>query len=802
MSKRMGIEFAGRNHIVSLQGVHLSGSIGGRQQRIKISQSYVNREPEAIEAQYTFPLPDGSAVCGFEINTDEKKINGVVEEKEKALDKYDNAIMDGHGAYMLDQNRPDIFTMNAGNLKPMQAAEVVIEYIEEIHVNDHHIRLEFPTTVSPRYTTATGVNQKSHMESYVDQQMINPPKWLSVPYGISMDLTIENGLKVKSIESSSHKIRFQNNSNGTLTVTLQEGISAMNRNIVLDVELKEFKPSAVISRDENGEHFMAVNFLPEFDKIDEVENTEVIFLVDCSGSMGGQSIQQAKKALELCIRTLNRGDSFNICLFGTNYSFMFPENLYYDRRSMQMALEHVQQIDANYGGTEIYSPLKEIFRRTPVFNSREIILLTDGQVSNEEAIIELARQNSKRNRIFSFGIGNGASQYLVKGLSRATYGESEFISESERIEAKVLRTFSRLNSPRVEKVSFDWFGADMELADNNPGPVFEGDFLTLYGRTTGVVPEEVKMTVMFSDESTEEFTLNVTGMETGNMAALWAFKRLRALEDASVNNSENRELTHQMIEVSKKYSVMCKETSFIAIEERAAAERNDGMPTLRRIPVALTKDWGGIAVPPMPCAAAPCAAPGGPMRKKSIKMKASKSMRARDASSANRSVALSRRRMKASQIDHEPVDLSEDVVLSKLDMSESSSTKYKKRGFFSSLFGGGKDDSKDTPEIVEIDSMISEPSNDSDLFDLLARQNASGLFSGHCTEKTKQILGDLYTDRTGRTFEVLLILNSSFSNEKDIWRRAAKKATKALAKELNMSVDQVSKLVEEKLKEY
>ena len=795
----MGIEFAGSNHIVSLQGVHLSGSIGGRQQRIKISQSYVNRETEAIEAQYTFPLPDGSAVCGFEICTNDRKISGKVEEKEKALERYDDAIMDGHGAYMLDQNRPDIFTMNAGNIKPLQAAEVIIEYIEEIQVNDKHIRLEFPTTVSPRYTTSTGVKSQSAMDEFVDERMINPPKWLKVPYGISMDLTIENGLKVKSVESSSHKVRFQSNSDGTLTVTLQEGISAMNRNIVLDVELEEFKPSAYMSRDENGEHFVAVNFLPEFEHIDEVEKTEVIFLVDCSGSMSGQSIQQAKKALELCIRTLNKGDSFNICLFGGGHRYMSTKNLVYNRTSMQIAMEFVSNIQANMGGTEIYTPLKEVLKRKTAFKNREIILLTDGQVSNEEAIIELARQSKKKNRIFSFGIGNGASQYLVKGLSRVTNGESEFISENERIEAKVLRTFSRLNSPRVESVTFDWYGADIELADKNPGPIFEGDFLTLYGRTSGVVPEEVKMTVAFSDETTEEFSLSVTGIEAAGIAPLWAFKRLRALEDAAANSFKKKKLVKQMVATSEKYSVMCKETSFIAIEERSVEERNDGMPQLRRIPVALTKDWGGIAVAGGPPCAAPAAA-AAPSPKMRCKASMSKS--------------ASRGASRSDKTAYSLGAASGKMRCGSPSPKKSERKKSSKGGFFSSLFGGGRKDDislemddcsyafEESESIDFSEGTVSSSSSDAALFNLLAKQNANGLFGGNSSEQIKDLLGDLYSDRTGRTIEVLIILNSKFSNEKDIWARAAKKAVKALAKELNMNVDQVKVLIDEKSKQY
>ena len=459
-----------------------------------------------------------------------------------------------------------------------------------------------------------------------------------------------------------------------------------------------------------------------------------------------------------------------------------------------MAMEFVSRIDADLGGTEIYAPLKEILKRKTAFKNREIILLTDGQVSNEEAVIEMASKHKKKNRIFSFGIGNGVSQFLVKGLSKATNGQSEMISENERIEAKVLRTFSRLNSPRVDKVSFDWYGADIELADKNPGPIFEGDFLTLYGRTPGVVPEEVKMTVTFSDESTEEFSLNVTGIEAGNMAPLWAFKRLRALESVTLNKLNKKKITKQLVGVSKKYSVMCKETSFIAIEERIAEERNDGMPQLRRIPVALTKDWGGISIP---CAAAPCAAPA-PAGGSTANRSRSKSMKLKASASRNLSIQTG-------------ISLDMDAGFSRgRNASARPGEKSEsKGGFFSRFFGGGgKDDDGqiDSFEDFECDDFIAEeviqPSNDSDLFELLARQNANGLFTGQCSEKTKQMLGEMYAERTARTFEVLFILNTRFLNDKDIWTRSAKKATKALAQELEMSLDEIQKVIEEKSKQY
>ena len=112
---------------------------------------------------------------------------------------------------------------------------------------------------------------------------------------------------------------------------------------------------------------------------------------------------------------------------------------------------------------------------------RQVILLTDGQVSNEPAVIELARSHRAHNRLFTFGIGTACSASLVKGLARATAGAAEFITGNERIDETVLRTFGRLSSPAVSDVSIDWDGCDVQTLAEIP-PVFDGDLLTVFGR--------------------------------------------------------------------------------------------------------------------------------------------------------------------------------------------------------------------------------------------------------------------------------------------------------------------------------
>ena len=117
---------------------------------------------------------------------------------------------------------------------------------------------------------------------------------------------------------------------------------------------------------------------------------------------------------------------------------------------------------------------------------------------------------------------------LVRGLSRVSDGKSEFISENERVEAKILRTFSRLNSPRIDKVSIDWQGADVELANSDIDPIFEGDFVTLYGRLKSDAPRTIGLNVTLADGSQQSFSVATERDSRVEVGSLWAYSRLRS----------------------------------------------------------------------------------------------------------------------------------------------------------------------------------------------------------------------------------------------------------------------------------
>lgn len=781
---------------VALRGVRLRGRIAGMSLKATVEQTFVNLEERAIEAIYTFPLAEGAAVCGFEVVFFDKVFTGMVEETDRAIEKYDDAIAQGHGAYLLEQHRPDIFSVRVGNLKPRQAVTIRLTYVTDLQVVDRQIRLSFPTTIAPRYVTASGMDP---IDAAIEGDALNPPHVLSVPYGLSMEMEIDLGKSLVNVTSPSHALTVTP-SPGTpgegrfgkpVSITLATTLAEMNRDLILLLNLtKEQSPFAVASTSSENENFIAVNFLPEFEEFDLAKTqSETVFVLDCSGSMQGESIGQATAALECCLRAMSAGDTFNICRFGSTFDLLAPQPLPYSQETLNRALGFIRQ-GANLGGTELLAPLEAIFsQQTPSSAQgtrslaspvRNIVLLTDGQVSNEPAIIALAKRKRSRNRIFTFGIGSASSSFLVNGLARVTGGAAEFIAAGERIEEKVLRTFGRLVSPPVTDVEIDWNQADAQVAPRELPPLFDGDALRVFARLPGKIPQTVTLKCRTAS-GPKSWTVPVKqGADPAAvLPTLWARAMIRTIEEEDgVQQTALRKgataAQTKLIELSKRYNVVCSLTSFVAVEHRSLEDRNEGKPALRKVPVMLAAGWGGSTAGPDvatllaggACVAmsAPVAAPASPpMRRRSSTKGLAMGGTLRDSDAASFGFAPSRGGGLGGFID---------------------SLSRKLRGKSAADHG----DSDETPA----------PMQDSDsLINLLSQQAADGSFERLPTIKVylsnagrdpaeilksiDRLLESLFappadTHKLRTTLLALAAMKLAFTNRRAMWRRAYKKA--------------------------
>ncbi len=594
--------FASDLRQVPLEGVRIDARLEGLGTEVTVAQRYRNRESCAIEAVYVFPLEEGAAVCGFEAKVGERIIRGRVEEREEAFEIYDDAMEDGHGAFLLDQERPNVFTASVGNLRPGEAVEIRITYVALATHQGAGIRLMIPTTVSPRYVPRDMPPEVGQS----DGERVNPERWREVPYGLELRVEVEAGGQIAGVESPSHPVRVRLRETGA-TVELARDQTALDRDFVLVVETAEpHRPSARAVRGDDGSGFCQVTFYPDLEARSEGAS-EVIFLLDCSGSMLGDSIDQARRALALSIRALEEGDSFQIVRFGNKSESLWSRPRPFDDDTLEEATRYIEDVRANLGGTEILKPLRKALqlRRDPD-RRRQILLLTDGEVANESDIVALAEDSADAVRIFTFGIGAGSSEYLVRELARVTGGAAEFIFPGERIEPKVLRMFGRVRMPALDDVRLDWGGLKVEQAPSRIPAIFAGDSLTLLGRFD---PEKSRLGNPAHQDSTltlsaagESWSLAVDfdGNEVGGPTPkLWARERIRELERRSAAGSaqrrpeSERRRRRRLVELGRTYGLLSSATSYVAIEERSEAEKVKGAAHLRRIPIALTVGWGG-----------------------------------------------------------------------------------------------------------------------------------------------------------------------------------------------------------------
>ncbi|HBQ16837.1 MAG TPA: hypothetical protein DEF51_38785, partial [Myxococcales bacterium] len=588
--------FAGAR-AVPLEGVKIEAVMRGPCVEVTVTQRYRNAEPDPIEAVYAFPLEEGAAVCGFAAKVGERLVRGRVEERDKAFEIYDDAMMEGHGAYLLDQERPDIFRASVGNLNPGQAVELQIRYVTLARREGEATRLQIPTTISPRYVPASSPKDVGEAEvGEPDAEVVNPERWPRVPYGLSLSVDVQTA-GLRRVESPSHPVRATLRDEGAL-VELGQDEAALDRDFVLLVETKApHAPFAEVAREEDGRRVALVSFLPDLAP-DPSRGHEVVFVLDCSGSMGGDSIAQARRALALCVRALSPKDTFQIVRFGSRHESLWRAPRAYDDAALEEAAAYVDRIDADLGGTEILSPLTAVLERAPdPERPRRVLLLTDGQVSNEDRVIALAKAHASTARVFTFGIGAGASEHLVRGVARASRGATEMIYPGERIEPKVLRMFARVQTPALDDVRVDWQGLSVEQAPGRTPPLFAGDALTLFARIEAGDASEV---VLRAGEQRWTVPLDLERAATGGaIPVLWAREKIRDLEEGEPRrgsaqrrgSGEDRKKA-QLVELGVRYGLTSSATSYVAVEERADADRTDGPVQLRKIPIALTKGWG------------------------------------------------------------------------------------------------------------------------------------------------------------------------------------------------------------------
>ncbi|XP_036209209.1 von Willebrand factor A domain-containing protein 5A isoform X9 [Myotis myotis] len=438
---------------VPLKSISVTLSIREFVAGVSATLNYENEGKDPLEVFFVFPMDEDSAVHSFEAVVDGKKIVAELQEKSEARTNYENAISQGHQAFLLeeDDQAGDIFSCNVGNLPPGSKAALTLKYVQELPLEaDGALRYVLPAILNPRYQLSRGSEGGG-------LQMKTPAvPSQDVPYTLSLAATVSSQHGIKSVQCSSpvNPIEYLEDKTSA-QISLADG-HKFDRDVELLVYYSEVHtPSVAVEMGAPatkpdslmGDPSVMVSFYPN---IPEAQSPtacgEFVFLMDRSESMhcpmnnqdpSQLRIEAAKETLIWLLKSLPIGCYFNIYGFGSFFESFFPESVKYTQDTMEQALKRVKSMDADLGGTEILAPLKAIYSRTSIpGHPLQLFVFTDGEVTDTFSVIRKVKINGQRHRCFSFGIGEGASTSLIKGIARASGGAAEFITGNERMQSK------------------------------------------------------------------------------------------------------------------------------------------------------------------------------------------------------------------------------------------------------------------------------------------------------------------------------------------------------------------------------
>ncbi len=571
--KEQACSLAGkRGETVSLKSVHVDGRLDGLMLHVKVRQSYRNEADHNIEAVYTFPLAWGATLLGMSVELNGKSMQARVLEKKQATEEYEKAIDGGDTPVMVEKSASGLYTANLGNLKTDEEALIEIEYAQLLRFEQGRIRLLIPTTVGPRYGDAHHQGGLAPHESAA----VNP--LAEYPFTLKLDLF---GQAAKArLSCASHKVGIAAIENG-MSVRLEQG-GMLDRDFVLNLDDLQGQCFAVTAPD-GEQHAVLASFCP---KLPAQENVPLFLkiLVDCSGSMQGDSIVQARTALNEVFQHLTPADHVSYTRFGSIVEHIVADMEPCKPRFVGKVLgKAVKLTEADLGGTELNAALQTTFEiEVPgkVKQGAAVLLITDGDVWDIEKIVRSATKSG--HRIFAVGVGSAPAESLLRDLAEKTGGACELVSPNEDMSQAVMRMFNRMRASRSVDIDVNW-GATPIWQSRMATQLFDGETVHVFAQFADR-PQSAPTLNWQADGKQVSVQAGTLGTETeGTVARMGGARRM--VEAASKEAS---------VALALKYQLVSENTNLILVHVRAEDEKAVGLPTLEQIEQMQAAGWGGF----------------------------------------------------------------------------------------------------------------------------------------------------------------------------------------------------------------
>lgn len=564
---------------VALQSLHARGEVDGLLMRMKLRQVYRNTTGKDLETVYAFPLAWGTTLLGLRVELNGKSMDGCVTEKSDAEARYEQAFEDGDLPVMLVREGKDLYSARIGNLKDGDEAVIEIEYGQLLAPDQGRTRITVPTTIAPRFGRDPGLRGLvAHAIGAIDPQ---------AEYRFFLSLEIRGPLAHGLVACPSHAVSQQTTASGVSVQLSQRAM--LDRDFILTIDADEIT-STLASPDpgSDGACTLLTSLVPNLPAAAQADTPlRLKLLVDCSGSMSGNSMRLAKEALATVARQLRPTDAVSFSRFGSETVHVFDRLVPTSKRNLAQLLQEIGRTDADMGGTELASALQQVIALTEDGQVRPdaagILLITDGEVWAIDEVIAVARHAG--HQVYVIGVGSSPAQSLVGELAEVTGGAAVFASPGEDMAAIAERLVARARSVRDIEVAVDTGeGSEPIRLPRSHYRIAAGEILHLWYPMPHRPATAPRIVITDRSGGAQQCVspASVEWNADGTVARIGAAQRLYDMPDSQ-----------RRLEIALKYQLITEQTNFILVHQRDAADKATGIPELQQVPNMPAAGWGG-----------------------------------------------------------------------------------------------------------------------------------------------------------------------------------------------------------------
>ncbi len=554
-----------------LKATHVDIAVSGVIADVKVVQTYRNEGSRPINASYVFPASTRAAVYAMRMQIGDQVVYAKIKEREVAKQEFDAAKREGKSASLLEQDRPNVFSMSLANIMPQDQIEIELRYTELLVPTDGVYEVVYPTVVGPRYSSqpeASAPKQDQFVKTPYLHEGNQPTSTLHISARVSA------GVPIQDLNCTSHQIAPIWPSSTVAQLTLDEANAFQgNRDFVLRYRLagNQITSGLLLFQGADENFFLYMAQPPLRVASDDIPAREYIFVVDVSGSMNGFPLNVSKQLLRDLIGKLRPTDLFNVVLFAGDSTVLSPKSLEANQENVALAIRLLEE-QRGSGGTELLPAVQQAMglpRAASV--SRSIVLVTDGYISGEQGVFDYIREHLSECNVFAFGIGSSVNRYLIEGVAKAGMGEPFIVTNETEAPGIAARFREYIQTPVLTDIRVVANGFD--IYDVHPAHL--PDLLAqrpviLFGKWRGPVGGTFELTGK-SGSGDYSASLNVGGVQPdeGNRALryLWARSRIAELSDYGARNV-SAERAREITSLGLKYSLLTQYTSFIAVLEQ------------------------------------------------------------------------------------------------------------------------------------------------------------------------------------------------------------------------------------------